>query len=84
MFSALCDRAEAAASCHRAGETIRTGVVRKDPETVHMVVFIAVSSFLTCVLLHQTGAQYSAVDRTRACLEMHIGSVAASHVVPAR
>ena len=56
----------------------------KDPETVSMAVFRAVSSFLMCVLLHQTGVQYSAAELTRVCVEMHIVSVTAPHVVSTR
>ena len=39
------------------------------------------SSFFLCGLLHQTGAQYSAVEKTRAWVEMRRVFVAAPQVV---
>ena len=45
---------------------------------------IATSTFLTCGLLLQTGAQYSAAGNTRACVEIRSVLSKAPHVVPAR
>ena len=42
------------------------------------------SSFFVCGLLHQTGAQDSAAEKTRAWVEMQRVFVAAPQVVPAR
>ena len=61
-----------------------TGVARRDPETVRKELVSATSSFFLCGLLHQTGAQYSAAEKTRAWVKMRKIFVAAPKVVLAR
>ena len=58
-------------------------MARRHPETVRRASLRAVSSFFTCGLRHQTGAQYSAAVKTRASVEMRSVLVVATHVVPA-
>ena len=59
-------------------------VSRRHPETVCRAVLRAVSSLWMWELRHQTGAQYSALENTRASVEMRSVCVEAPHVVPAR
>ena len=42
------------------------GVARRQPETVRRALLSVESSFFVWVLLHQTGAQYSAAEKTSA------------------
>ena len=60
------------------------GVARRHLETVHRAVLRAVSSLFTWGLRHQTGAQYSALENTRASVEMRSVFLEAPHVMPAR
>ena len=52
----------------RQGAEIRVGL--RQPDMVSRELLMATSTFLMCVLLLQTGAQYSAADNTRACVEI--------------
>ena len=47
-----------------------TGVGLRQPDMVRRELLIATSTFFTCGLLLQTGAQYSAAGNTRACVEI--------------
>ena len=51
---------------------------------VRRELLIASSTFFTCGLLLQTGAQYSAAGNTRACVEIRSVLAEAPQVVPAR
>ena len=51
---------------------------------VRRELLIATSTFFTCGLLLQTGAQYSAAGNTRTCVEIRSGLAEAPQVVPAR
>ena len=61
-----------------------TGVGLRQPDMVRRELLIATSTFFTCVLLLQTGAQYSAAGNTRACVEIRSVLAEAPLVVPAR
>ena len=76
-------RSAAGAMPDRIGRWL-TGVARRDPETVRKELFSATPSFFVCGLLHQTGTQYSAAEKTRAWVEMRRVFVAAPQVVLAR
>ena len=91
LISALRARASVAASRLISAGAIpaRTGswlvgVARRHPETVRSAVLRAASSFLAWGLRLQTGAQYSAVENTKASVEMRSVFVEAPHVVLAR
>ena len=51
---------------------------------VRRELLMATSTFLTCRLLLQTGAQYSAAENTRACVEIRSVLAEAPRVVPTR
>ena len=61
-----------------------TGVGLTQPYMVRRELLIARSTFFTCGLLLQTGAQYSAAGNTRACVEIRSVLAEAPQVVPAR
>ena len=61
-----------------------TGVGLRQPDMVRRELLIATSTFFTCGLLLQTGAQYSAAGNTRACLEIRRVLAEAPQVVLAR
>ena len=61
-----------------------TGVGLRQPDMVRRELLIATSTFFTCGLLLQTGAQYSAAGNTRACVEIRSVLAEAPQVVPAR
>ena len=52
--------------------------------SVRRELLIATSTFFTCGLLLETGAQYSAAGNTRACVEIRSVLAEAPQVVPAR
>ena len=58
-----------------------TGVVRRQLETIRKAVLNVMSSFLVW-LLHQTGEQYLAVEKTNAWVEVRRVLVKAPQVVP--
>ena len=60
-----------------------TGVGLRQPDMVRRELLIATSTFFTCGLLLQTGAQYSAAGNTRACVEIRSVLAEAPQVVPA-
>ena len=60
------------------------GVVCRRPETVRKAVLSVVSSFLVWELLHQTGEQYLAAEKTSARVEVSRILVKAPQVVPDR
>ncbi|XP_061923175.1 uncharacterized protein mlphb [Entelurus aequoreus] len=90
LVCAFRERASGAASClmfagampARMGSWF-TGVPRRHPETVRRALLRATSNFFTWALRHQTGAQYSAAENTRASADMCSVFVVAPHVVPA-
>ena len=61
-----------------------TGDGLRQPDMVRSAMLIATSTFFTCGLLLQTGAQYSTAGNTRACVEIRSVLAEASQVVPAR
>ena len=56
-----------------------TGVGLRQPDMVRRELLIATSTFFTCGLLLQTGAQYSAAGNTRACVEIRSVLAEAPH-----
>ena len=88
---AFRDSARTDASLRRVGGAMPVrmgswlaGVARRQPETVRKALLSVESSFFVWVLLQQTGAQYSAAEKTSAWVEMRIALVEAPHVEPAR
>ena len=88
---AFRDSAMTDASLRRVGRAIpvRMGswfadVARRQPETVRRTLLSVESSLFVWLLLHQTGAQYSAAEKTSAWVEMRRVLVEAPHVVTAR
>ena len=84
---ALRDNARTAASLRKVGGAMParmgswlTDVARR-PETVHRVLLSVESSFFVWELLHHTGMQYSAAEKTGAWVEMRRVLVEAPHVV---
>ena len=61
-----------------------TGAGLRQPDMVHRELLIATSTFFTCGLLLQTGAQCSAAGSTRACVKIRSVLAEAPQVVPAR
>ena len=61
-----------------------TGVGFRHPVMIRRALFIATSTLLACGLLHQTGAQYSAAEKTRAWVDIRSVLAEAPQVVPAR
>ena len=61
-----------------------TGVVHRQLEMVSRALLRVESSFFVWELLHQTGAQYSATEKTSAWVGMCRVLVEAPHMVPAR
>ena len=91
LLVALRDNARTAASCCKVGGAMLarirswlTGMACRQPETVLRALLSIVSSFLVWELLHQTGAQYSVAEKTRAWVETPSVLVEASQVVPVR
>ena len=54
----------------------------QEAETVHKAVLSVMSSFLVLKLLHQTGEQYSAAEKTSAWVEVRRVLAKAPQVVP--
>ncbi|KAK0144358.1 hypothetical protein N1851_017284 [Merluccius polli] len=88
---AFLARARVAASRRRPAGAIpastgrwNTGVGFRQPVMVRSAMFMATSTFLECGLLHQAGAQYSAAEKTRACVEIRSTLADAPQLVPAR
>ena len=61
-----------------------TDVELRQRDMVRRELLIATTTFFTCGLLLQTGAQYSATVNTRACVEIRSVLAEAPQVVPAR
>ena len=61
-----------------------TGVAHRQPETVRRALLSIESSFFVWELLHQTGVQYSATEKTSAWVELRRVLAIVPHVVPAR
>ena len=60
------------------------GVASGQPVMIRKAVFSEASSFVLLVLLSQTGAQYSAIEKHSVRVEMHRILAATPHWVPAR
>ena len=65
-------------------ESCNIGVGLRQPDMVRRELLIATSTFFTCGLLLQTGANYSAAGNTRACVEIRGVLAEAPQVVPTR
>ena len=80
------------AACHLSfGGTIparrgsrNTGVSLRHPEIIYKELLITTSTLLAWELLHQTGVQYSVVEKARACVEIVSILAEAPQVLSAR
>ena len=61
-----------------------TGVGFRQPVIVRKALFMTTSTFLACGPLQQARAQYSAVEKTRACVDIRSTLAVTPQLVPAR